>query len=251
MLDWLTEFSLDSWEWMLLVLCGMLVGMSKVGVIAVYPLVIPIMALMFGGRASTGLLVPMLIAADVFAVSYYNRAADWKHVWRMVIPAFAGLLIGVWVGHVISDQIFTIVMGGIILGGIGLMLWMDARRDHYVPDSLWFSISMGMLAGFSTMVGNMAGPVTAVYLLSMRLPKNVFIGTGAWFYLIINLCKLPFHLWVWETISLQSTLLNGLMLPAIGLGAWVGVYVVKLFPEKAYRQFIIAVTVFSALLLFV
>ena len=100
------------------------------------------------------------------------------------------------------------------------------------------------------MIGNAAGPIMALYLLSMHLPKKVYIGTAAWFFFIINLFKIPFHIFIWETITLNSFIFDLLMLPGIIIGALLGVRIVKLFPEKAYRYFVILTTIVSALLLF-
>ena len=100
------------------------------------------------------------------------------------------------------------------------------------------------------MIGNAAGPVMALYLLSMRLPKNQFIGTAAWFFFIINLIKVPFHVAIWETITWSSFLFDILMIPAVAIGAFLGIWLVKFFPERAYRIFIIATTLLAAILLF-
>ena len=99
------------------------------------------------------------------------------------------------------------------------------------------------------MIGNAAGPVMALYLLSMRLPKNQFIGTAAWFFFIINLIKVPFHVAVWKTITWHSFLFDILMIPAVSIGALLGIWLVKFFPERAYRIFIIATTLLAAILL--
>ena len=100
------------------------------------------------------------------------------------------------------------------------------------------------------MIGNAAGPVMALYLLSMRLPKNQFIGTAAWFFFIINLIKVPFHVVVWNTITWPSFLFDILMIPAVAIGAYLGIWLVKLFPERVYRIFVIATTLLAAIFLF-
>jgi uncharacterized protein len=100
------------------------------------------------------------------------------------------------------------------------------------------------------MIGNAAGPIMALYLLSMRLPKNTYIGTGAWFFFIINLFKVPLHIFVWKTITLQSILFNSLMIIPIISGAVLGIYIVKIIPEKPYRAFIILSTASAAFTLF-
>jgi len=89
----------------------------------------------------------------------------------------------------------------------------------------------------------------ALYLLSMRLPKNEFIGTAAWFFMIVNLFKIPFHVFAWETITLDSFLLDLTSIPAVALGAFVGITIVKKIPEQYYRWFIIATTALAALMM--
>ena len=84
----------------------------------------------------------------------------------------------------------------------------------------------------------------------MHLPKNKFIGTGAWFFFIVNVLKVPLHITVWKTINWESFLFDVVMIPGIIAGAFLGIYLVKLFPERAYRIFIIGTTLVAAFLLF-
>ena len=100
------------------------------------------------------------------------------------------------------------------------------------------------------MVGNAAGAVIPMYLLSMRLPKNSYIGTSAWFFFIVNLLKVPLHIFFWKTIHLQSLSFNLLMIPPIILGVLLGIRIVKTIPEKGYRAFIMAAIFVAALFLF-
>ncbi len=236
---------------MLLASCGLLIGMSKTGLSGVGLMVVPILANAFGGRPSVGLLLPILIFADVFAVSWYNRHARWKHIFRLLPWALLGIVVATLVGKSISDLTFNRLLAALVLGGIGILVWRDLRSDKLrIPESRWFAGSLGLLGGFSTMIGNAAGPVMALYLLSMRLPKNSFIGTGAWFFFIINLSKVPLHIWSWKTITLNSFFLDVLMIPAIAAGAFLGIWLVRLLPEKVYRIIVIVTTLLSALLLF-
>lgn len=206
------------------------------------------MAAVFGGKPSAGLILPILSFADFFAVSYYNRHANWKYVWQLIPAAIVGVLLAVWVGQVIDDETFKSLMGWLIVGGLGLMIFLEKRHlPTAIIDSWWFGASFGILGGFSTMIGNAAGPVMAVYLLSTRIPKQTFIGTGAWFFLIINLVKWPFHVFVWKTITWSTVALDLLTLPAIGLGVFLGIHIIRHIPEKAFRYFIISMTFIIAL----
>jgi uncharacterized membrane protein YfcA len=188
--------------------------------------------------------------ADVYAVIYYHRMADWYHIVRLLPWAMAGTIIGVMTGKFIDAEGFRIMLSAIVLGGLGLMVIRDLlKKKDEVPSNRLFAATIGVLGGFASMVGNAAGPVFAVYMLAMRLPKNSFIGTGAWFYFIINLFKLPFHIWVWKTVTVDSFLLDLTALPAILLGAWLGIRIVKILSESVYRTFVVAMTILSALLL--
>jgi uncharacterized membrane protein YfcA len=123
-------------------------------------------------------------------------------------------------------------------------------KSKKIPDNWWFAGILGLTGGFTTMIGNAAGPVMSLYLLSMHLPKNKFIGTAAWFFLIINVLKIPFHVFSWHTITPQTLMVDTAGIPAILLGVYIGIKTVKLIPEKIYRYFIILSTVLAAFLLF-
>ena len=225
--------------------------MSKTGISGVGLMVVPLLANAFGGRPSVGLLLPILIFADIFAVTWYNRHAQWKHIIRLLPWAFAGIILATLIGKSISDQTFNRLLAALVIGGIAILVWRDIRSDKLkIPQSRWFAGGLGLLGGFSTMIGNAAGPVMALYLLSMRLPKNSFIGTGAWFFFIVNLSKVPMHIWSWKTISLNSFVLDMMVIPAIAAGAFLGIWLVRLLPEKFYRLLVIVTTLLSALLLF-
>lgn len=236
---------------LVLMLCGMLIGISKVGISGLGLMVVPLLAGSFGARPSVGILLPILIAGDCFAVLYYNRHAQWRYVLMALPWAIVGVIVGSFVGKVINDQQFSVVLAVIIIVGIVLMLWQDLRKQKQdIPDKWWFAAILGLAGGFTSMVGNAAGPVMTLYLLSMRLPKNTFIGTAAWFFFIINIFKVSFHVFSWHTINFNSLKYDLWTLPAIFFGAWIGVKIVKLFPEKLYRYFIIASTLVTAFFLF-
>ena len=248
----LDSLHLTSLHWILIALSAMLIGMSKTGIPGVSMVVVPILASIFGGKQSTGVLLPILIMADVFAVSYYHRHANWKHLLRALPWALTGVVIALWVGEKVNDVQFKRLIAITIFVSVGIMLWRDrvAKKEH-IPDSPWFAALLGLAGGFATMIGNVAGPIFAIYLLALHLPKNVFIGTTAWFFFIINLSKFPLHVFIWKTINWSTLLVDIWVLPAIALGAFLGITVVKKIPESAYRWFVILITIISALLIFI
>ncbi len=224
------------------------IGMAKAGVKGLGMFVVPAMAAAFGGKTSVGLVLPLLSMADIFAVSYYRRHAEWKYIWRLLPAAVLGVLLGIWVGEVVEDALFEDMIAIIIIGSlIMLLLQQNANFSNLMASRPWVGAAFGAVGGFTTMIGNAAGPLMAVYLLATRIPKYSFIGTTAWFFLLINLFKIPFHIWVWGTIDLQSFLLDLCTLPAIALGIFLGIRVVKWIPEQAFRYFVIVMTLLISL----
>ncbi len=244
------EFSLTGFDWSMLILCALIVGMAKTGVVGVYHIVVPVLAMIFGGKDSTGFLLPILILADIIAITWYRRSAHWKHVFRVFPPALVGVGIATWVGQMIPDNVFKYLMGAAVLFGLLIMVYMEGRRVKSVPTNRWFGWGMGLLAGFATMIGNAAGPIMAVYLLAMQLPKNSYIGTNAWFFFLINLSKIPFHIFFWDTIRPETLSLGLTMIPAIAIGGFGGIWIVRHIPDRYYRPVVIAATVLSAVMLF-
>jgi len=183
---------LQHYQWVLGIASGLVIGMAKTGISGLTLFFIPLMALSFGSRASTGIILPMLCIGDIFAVAWYRRHGEMKYILRLLPSTLFGIGSGVVVGRSLSDNTFGIMIGSIILALLALMIWQDAsKKNNLYPSAWWFSSLAGLLAGFTTMIGNAAGPVMSIYLLSMRMPKNTFIGTAAWFFMIINLLKIP------------------------------------------------------------
>jgi uncharacterized membrane protein YfcA len=244
-----SEISLQ--QWIILFAVALMIGMSKTGVSGLGLMVVPMLAYGFGARESTGIMMPVLIMADVYAVFYYHRLAEWKHIIRLLPGTVIGIIAGVITGTLISGDQFRLLMSAIVILALVIMVVRDLiKKTGDIPTHPAFAISLGILGGFSSMVGNAAGPVFAVYLLAMRLPKNTFIGTGAWFFLINNLIKLPFHIWVWKTITPVALSLDMIAIPAILIGAWLGIRITRLFSDSMYRIFVIGMTLLSALFLF-
>ncbi|PWK25563.1 hypothetical protein LX92_00305 [Maribacter polysiphoniae] len=227
------------------------VGISKAGIKGVAIINVTLMALAFGAKESTGLVVPLLILADIFAVVYYNRHCQWSYILRFLPWIIVGILIGVFIGMDLDEQTFKIGMAIIILGSVVMMYWWDRKKTKNVPSHWSFAGFIGVLAGITTMIGNLAGAFSNIFFLAMRLPKNEFIGTAAWLFLIINLFKLPFHIWAWGTITPETLLINLKLAPAIFLGLFVGVRLVKIIKEDFYRKMILVLTALGAIMILI
>ena len=222
--------------------------MAKTGVHGAGMLAVPLLATVFGGQLSSGVMLPMLVLADVIGVWYYHRHASWHHL-KILFPwAAVGVVAGTVTGNYINDHIFKIVMAVTIGISLIIMLWLERlSTPDKIPKSKAFAITTGVASGFTSMVGNLAGSVMSIYLLAVRLPKNGFIGTTAWFFMVVNWFKVPFHVFAWHTIGWNTILLDLLTLPVILLGAYIGIVIVGKLSDTMYRWFIIAMTLIAAI----
>lgn len=244
--------TLTNIQWFAISIAALSIGMSKTGVQGMMLMIVPLMAMAFGAKESTGVILPMLCMADIIAVAYYKRIADWKIVVKLLPTAILGFFIAIGVDSMIPSGQFRKLMGWTLMLALAVMIWSEIfGKENKWSKKWWYAAIFGLLGGFTTMIGNAAGPVMSVYLLSMRKEKMEYIGINAWFFLVVNLLKVPLQAFVWDNITLDSFLLNIAMLPVIGVGAFLGIRIVKLLPEKVFRRFIQIVTVISVLMMII
>jgi uncharacterized membrane protein YfcA len=238
--------------WIIIAICAITVGIAKTGMPGLGILPVPLMALAVPSRESTGLLLGILILADLFAITYHRHNAQWRHVIRLLPPAFAGIIAGYFGLMVISDKQLKPVIGAIVLVMLGLNYWRSRTKDKVapVPVQWWFAIALGFAAGVTTMMANAAGPVMIIYLLAMRLSKMEFVGTSAWFFFVINWLKVPLSANL-DLMTVESVKINLMMLPFIAAGAAVGIFFLRRIPQKAFSIIVQVLTVAAAIKLVV
>jgi uncharacterized membrane protein YfcA len=256
----LIPYSFSLPQWALIILSCICFGIAKTGINGISMAAVPLFALVFGAKSSTGVVLPLLCFADLFAVIYYRRHAEWKYLFRLIPWALAGFGAALLADHFISsDRGFKILMGVCIAVSLVIMFWNDLRgrkakaragdaANQMMP--FWFTALFGILGGFSTMIGNTAGPIMSVFMLSAKLPKKSFVGTAAWFFLIVNYLKIPLQVFMWHNISLKTLQFDLFMIPFILIGVWLGILFVKKVSESQYRIAVYALTLVSAVLLF-
>ncbi len=220
--------------------------MAKTGLGGLGMIVVPVMANIFGAKSSTGILLLLLIMADFFGVRYYHKHADMWQLVKLIPSTIIGIVTGVFVGDQISDEYFQLLLVIVIISGVLMTVIKVEIKENKI-----FSIVVGFLGGFITMIGNAAGPIMSIYFLSMGFNKNKFIGTAAWFFLFVNLFKVPFHVFIWNTIDLEILIFDLCLFPLILIGAIIGVWIVKKIPERPYKVFVIVSVVLSTFNLFI
>ena len=228
---------------------ALLVGVNKSGIpgLGMLPVILLAVAFDLNPGFATGVMLLMICAGDIFAVSYYRHNADWKIVVRLLPYTMLGLALGfVTLRYLNRPEHLRIMIGWIILLLAAVHLVRVAFfKNAPVPGHWAFSAVVGLAAGFTTQVANAAGPVMALYLLSMKLPKDRYVGTCAWFFMIMNWTKLP--VFCFEGRVTAAALRAVLpMLPLILAGAVLGVLFVKRAPQRFFEVIIEIIVIVSA-----
>lgn len=236
----------DTWQWVLAVLAALIVGISKSGIGGLGMLSVVIFAQLMPAKQATGLVLPLLCFGDIVAAATYRQHAKWLHVWRLFPWTAAGVVIGYFALDRVDERQARMMIGGIILTLAVMHVIRRRFSGHEAEHGAWFPPTIGVLAGFTTLVANAAGPLMAVYMLAMRLPKMDFVGTGAVFFLLLNFFKVPFmvHLGL---INAESFQLNLLLAPIVLMGAWFGRKLVLKIDQRAFENIALALSVVAGL----
>lgn len=240
---------LTPWQWALAAFCAFNVGIAKTGVPGLGILAIPLFVLAVGdARLSAGWLLPILLTADIFAVISFRRHASAKALFSLFPWVAAGIAVGALLLSY-PERVIRPMVGAIIL--VILVLFLLRRRGVELahPESRWSSLIYGGGAGVATTVANAAGPIMNVYLLSRNLPRQEFVATGAWFFLIVNTTKIPVYLWQ-GLISRQSLLVDVALIPPTIAGALLGRKVLAAMPERVFVASVIVLSIIATIVLF-
>ncbi|AIS01645.1 sulfite exporter TauE/SafE family protein [Streptomyces glaucescens] len=252
-MDTMTLWHLTGWEFAALALAALLVGFSKTAVSGANTISLAVFAAVLPARASTGVLLPLLIAGDVLAVLTYRRHAHWPTLWRLFPAVAAGVVVGTLFLTRADDGVVRASIGVILLVMAALTVWRRHTAEQAAePDAgptragRVKARCYGVLGGFTTMVANAGGPVMSMYLLSAGFRKLGFLGTSAFFFLIVNVSKVPFSVGL-GLIDGTSLLLDAALVLFVLPGALLGTWAVHRINQRLFERLVIAATVLGAL----
>lgn len=236
-------------DWLLLMIGAVGIGFSKSGFAGVSLLHVVIFASIFGARTSTGILLPLLVVGDVCSMIAFGKKVHWKHFSRILPPALIGVVLGTWLMSRLSESAFKPIVGVIIMSLAALQIYRLYKPDSFqhLPHSRMFAWSLGLLAGVTTMLANAAGPIVALYLLAVALPKLELVGTSAWLFLIINLFKVPFSFFALDLINAQTLWINVSLAPIVPLGLILGSWCVKRINQRIFNALLLAFTIVASI----
>lgn len=227
--------TLEAWQWALAVVGALAIGLAKTGIGGLGMLAVVIFANLMPAKAASGVVLPMLVLADVVAVLAYRRHAQWKLLWKLFPWTAAGVVAGYLAMGRIDDRQASLMIGLIVLGLLGLHLWRRRKGGELAEHGAWFAPTVGILAGYTTLVANAAGPLMAIYLLAMRLPKMEYMGTGAVYFMVMNLFKMPFMMDL-GLVNAASFTFNLWLAPAVLAGALLGKVILRKIDQRLFEN---------------
>lgn len=239
-------------QWLLMIIAALCSGVSKAGLAGVGLLGVTFMAAAIPGRGSSGVVLPLLIFADVLAASTFREHVQWSQIRRLAGPIVVGIFVGWGLLRVMPDQAFRPVVGGMVLAMLLLQCvrqWFPSF-DAALPHSTGFAWFAGLLTGTATMVANAAGPIASTYLIILSLPKHQFVHTMAWLFLFVNVFKVPFSVHL-GLINVGSLTLNVCLVPAVMTGLWFGRWLLERVPQRAFQSIVLWLATISAIWLIV
>jgi uncharacterized protein len=242
-------------QWVCAVLGALMVGISKAGITGLSILSVALFTHVFpSSKQASGLVLPLLIFGDFVAVLSYRTHTQWRFLWKLMPWTAAGVVLGYFaLGH-ISDKTTRTMIGVIIVSLCVLGYWRRyltlSARESEAPKHWSLAAAIGIVAGFITLIANAAGPLMAIYLVAVRLPKMQFVGTAAVFFMLLNLFKVPFMVDL-GLITAQSFKFNLMLAPAVLLGAFAGRWLLVRINQQLFEKLVLAFSAIAGILLIV
>lgn len=237
---------MNAWEWALLALAALLVGVAKTAIPGVSTVSVALFASVLPARESTASLLLLLLVGDALALLAYRRHADWKTLVGLIGPVLIGVLCGVWFLAAFDDDGVKRVIGVILLVTVVLSLWIRHRRSRTASrGSRSRMVLFGAAGGFTTMVANAGGPVMSMYFLASQFDMKRFLGTAAWFFAAVNVIKLPFAVGL-GLVGAQTVVMAAVLVPAVLMGGLAGRALIARLRQEAFDQLVLVFTVVGA-----
>ena len=232
------------------------IGLAKSALPAAATMPVGVMALVLPPKVSIGAILPLLILGDLVALCAYRKTTDWS-VLRRLAP---WILVGFLIGYAFLDRASSREVGfaiGFIL--IFSSMWeLNKKRinleaipwdDHAGPKKTFITSLSGILIGALSMSANASGPIMAVYLIKVKLPILIFMGTTSWAFFIINISKVPFNVAL-GLITVETLQFGLIMSPLILFGGLWGQRLIKKLNQDKFEKFALYSTLIAGLLLF-
>jgi uncharacterized membrane protein YfcA len=205
-----------------------LMGLAKGGFSGLGLLSLPLMALVVSPVQSAAIMLPILIVQDVVTVWAYRHSWDRRNVVILMIGAAAGIGLGYLLAAQVSEPVVRLAVGLISIAFAARRLVLERRpeppkaTEADVPRGLFW----GIVIGFTSMIAHAGGPPFQVYVMPQHLARDVFVGTGAVLFAIINWVKVPPYMALGQ-FTRENLLTSAALFPVAIASTWAGVLLVR------------------------
>jgi len=205
-----------------------LLGLAKGGFSGLGLLSLPLMALVVSPVQAAAITLPILMVQDVVSVWAYRHTWDLRNLQILVPSAVLGVLAGYLLAARVSDAAVTLAVGVISVAFAirRMVLERRATPPKAAPADLPRGILWGWVTGFTSMIAHAGGPPFQIYVMPQRLPRDVFVGTGAIFFALINWIKVPPYLALGQ-FTMENLATAGALFPVAIGSTWAGVWLVR------------------------
>ena len=221
-----------------LVFIALGVGFVKAGLPALGMLTTILLLFAYPARDAIGLALLYLIAGDIAAMCVHHRNADYRKMFMMLPAIIIGIMLAGITLQYSNNSILSLLIGVSIIVLVIIGYFREQITPFAMKHMFWVRNSSGILAGFTTTIGNIAGPVISVYFLLLDLKKETFVATTALFFIIVNTIKLPlyFALDIFKVYYLSH---YAVTVPLVFIGAFYGKRLVQWLPQKLFNNIIL------------
>jgi len=195
----------------------------------------PILALILPPHLAVGVMLPLLMLADVTTLGPYWKLWDGRAAKLLILGALPGVALGALLFKAADPDVFRLLIGLVALGFVAWQMLLKLRllRLRGRPFSASGGLVAGSVAGFTSFISHAGGPPVAVYLLAEGLGKTGYQATTVIVFWAINILKfLPYAylgFFTWETAKADLFLA-----PFMVLGALLGVKAHRMMPERLF-----------------
>ncbi|MGL4524773.1 MAG: TSUP family transporter [Spirochaetia bacterium] len=239
---------LNTFETVLVIIAALCAGANKAGVHGVALISIPLLSSVLGVKAGTGYILLLFFASDCMAVKRYKLIHP-KKLLQLLPLALLGLLAGAMLGKYLNDVGFKIMVT-IVLSLLIVLLLIPAKYKTFFQSKKWIGNLFGFLGGFTSMAGNVGGPVLSTYMLAQNMPKNIYLSTYSWFFFTINFIKMFIMIFYWKTITWPVIQFFAVIFPVLVLGFALGAFIVKRTSDARFNSLVTVLTILSCVYLF-
>jgi uncharacterized membrane protein YfcA len=233
-------------------LVGFIIGVSKGGLGGTAgALATPLMALVMPADQAIGLLLPILMFADIFAVALHWKRWNGRLVWLLIPGSVLGVTIGTYFITNAPTRALQVALGVIVLL-FALYKLFEGRilKAFNYQARNWHGLVAGTISGFSSALAHTGGPPVSIYLLMQDVTPQVFIATSAIFFLILNWIKVPYY-WYAGLFDFQLLWQIAWLLPVVPIGVWVGKWAAGRVNKETYERVIVVLLLITGVMLVV